>query len=210
MIITCLLTEIKLVIMPTTMNSFYTTINFVLDFHIIQDKNWIRKIIMLLLLVKMLVKVIQVDLLFARLMTKQFWLVWFLTEVDVAKQDIQEFTRKSIISTNGFVQVNFLKYYFLIPSVVIFNFKNSVYAEPTFVFLSNPVPSVYNPMQISFFGKNEIWNKISWYIFFLTRPPRYLNETWTECRIDHSVWNANTFFDHKPRARNSLASKFLK
>ena len=79
---------------------------------------------MLLLLVKMLVKVIQVDLLFARLMTKQFWLEWFLTEVDVAKQDIQEFMRKSIISTNGFVQVNFLKYYFRIPSVVIFWFTH--------------------------------------------------------------------------------------
>ena len=62
MIITCRLTEIKLVIMPTTINSFYMTINFVLDFHIIQDKNLIRKKIMLLLLVKMLVKVIQVDL----------------------------------------------------------------------------------------------------------------------------------------------------
>ena len=57
----------------------------------------------------------------------------------------------------------FLKYYLLIPSVVIFNLKNSVFAEPTFVFLSNPVPSVYNPMQISFFGKNEILNEIFWY-----------------------------------------------
>ena len=76
------------------MFSFYTTINFVLDFHIIQDKNWMRKKIMLLLLVKMLVKVILVDLWFARLMTKQFWLEWFLTEVDVAKQDIQEFMQK--------------------------------------------------------------------------------------------------------------------
>ena len=80
--------------------------------------------------------------------------------VDVAKQDIQEFMRKSIISKNGFNQVNFLKYYFLIPSVVIFNLINSVFAEPTFVFLSNPVPSVYDPMQISFFGKNEILNEI--------------------------------------------------
>ena len=50
----------------------------------------------------------------------------------------------------------FFKYYFFIPSGVIFNFENSVFAEPTFVFLSNPIPSVYNPMQISFFGKIEI------------------------------------------------------
>ena len=50
----------------------------------------------------------------------------------------------------------FFKHYFLISSVVIFNLKNSVLAEPTFVFLSNPVSSVYNPMQINFFGKIEI------------------------------------------------------
>ena len=50
----------------------------------------------------------------------------------------------------------FFKYYFLISSVVILNLKNSVLAEATFVFLSDPVSSVYYPMQISFFGKNEI------------------------------------------------------
>ena len=46
----------------------------------------------------------------------------------------------------------FFKYY-LIHWLLFFT---SVLAEPTFVFLSNPISSVYNPMQKSFFGKIEI------------------------------------------------------
>ena len=53
----------------------------------------------------MLVKVILVDLSFALFMTKQFWLELFPTEVDVAKQEIQEFMQKSIISKNGLKEV---------------------------------------------------------------------------------------------------------
>ena len=108
------------------MNSFYTTTNFVLEFHIIQDKNSIQKIITLPLLVKMLVKVIQVDLWFARLMTKQFWLEWFLTEKDVVKQVIQEFMQKSIISKIGFNQVNFSNIIFLFLTLKIQFLQNQL------------------------------------------------------------------------------------
>ena len=44
----------------------------------------------------------------------------------------------------------------LILSVTIYNFTNSVLAEPTFVFLSNPMRD-YQSMQISFFGKSKCY-----------------------------------------------------
>ena len=58
------------------------------------------------LLVRMLVKVILVDLLFAQLTTKQFWLELYHTEVDVVKQENQEYTEKSISSKIGFEKVD--------------------------------------------------------------------------------------------------------
>ena len=57
-------------------------------------------------LVRMLVKVILVDLLFAQLTTKQFWLELYHTEVDVVKQENQEYMEKSISSKIGFEKVN--------------------------------------------------------------------------------------------------------
>ena len=49
-----------------------------------------------------------------------------------------------------------LTYYLLTLSVASSNSRLSVFAEPTFVFLSNPI-KVYHPMQISLFGKNAIF-----------------------------------------------------
>ena len=70
--------------------------NCVLVYHIIQNKEKIRKIIMWPLLEKMLVKVILAVLLFAQSTTKQFWLELYHTEVDVVKQENQEYMEKSI------------------------------------------------------------------------------------------------------------------
>ena len=79
--------------------------NFVLVSLTIQNKERIWKIIMWLLLVKMHVKVILVVLLFVQLTIRQFWLELFRMEVDVAKQENQEFMEKSISLKNGFEQV---------------------------------------------------------------------------------------------------------
>ena len=80
-------------------------------------------------------------------------------EVDAVKKGNRAFMRKSVISKNGFIQVYYILFH-LIASVPICNLTNSVLAEPTFVFLSNPT-QVYHSMQISFFGKNKILRLIN-------------------------------------------------
>ena len=58
--------------------------------------------------VKMRVKVILVDLFFARLMKKLYWLALYLMEVDAAKKESLEFTEKSTFSKNGWrVRIHF-------------------------------------------------------------------------------------------------------
>ena len=76
-------------------------------------------------------------------------------EVDAVKKGNRAFMRMSVISKNGFNQVNHL-FSHLIASIPICNLTNLVLAEPTFVFLSNPT-QVYHSKQISFFGKNDIF-----------------------------------------------------
>ena len=80
--------------------------NCVLASLILQDKEKIWKIITSHRQVRMHVKVILVDLFFARLMEKLYWSVLYLMEVDAAKKENLEFTEKSTFSKNGSKQVN--------------------------------------------------------------------------------------------------------
>ena len=66
---------------------------------------WLRQ-------VKMLVKVILVVLSFVQSTTKQFWLELYHMEVDVVKQENQEYMEKSITSKIGFRKVNTNMYLF--------------------------------------------------------------------------------------------------
>ena len=80
--------------------------NFVRVFLTILNKQRTWKITLSQHLVRMLVRVILEDHSSAQLMEQQLWLESFLMEVDVAKQENQEFTEKLIISKNGFKQVS--------------------------------------------------------------------------------------------------------
>ena len=131
--------------------------NFVLVFLIIQNKERIWKIIMWLLLVKMHVKVILVVLLFVQLTIRQFWLELFRMEVDVAKQENQEFMEKSISSKNGFEQVTYVVknrrfnqwFYwppFLIKTETIFTDQNQFFWDPGFYFwMENTIVQFWEP-----------------------------------------------------------------
>ena len=80
--------------------------NFVLVFLIIHNSQRIQKITLSQHLEKMLVKVILEAHWSAQLMEQQLWSGSFPMEVDVAKQENQEFMEKLITLENGFKQVS--------------------------------------------------------------------------------------------------------
>ena len=129
-------------------NSLWMKMNCALVFLTILNKEKIKKITTSLPLVKMLVKVTLAVLWFAQLTTKQFWLELYHTEVDVVKQENQEYTERSITLQIGFGQVN----------LFLFGPKKNknilVLREPTFVVIANPLQK-YQPIQMNFLGKKH-------------------------------------------------------